>query len=118
MLNRIPDADVTLTQTAKDFGIHVGTLDTRLRQSRTNTGDQSGVTTSQKRRAQGTPEMHQLLEQENEGLRRAAAYLPQANVPAKALPAHESSPSTGPRGGVVPGITACSSTAPPAGACG
>ncbi len=46
-----------------------------------------------------------LLEQENEVLRRAAAYLSQANLPGKALPARERARRRrDPRGGDVPGI--------------
>ena len=43
-LNR--DAGVTLAQIAKDFGIHVGTLDKWMRQARTAVGEQPDVTKS------------------------------------------------------------------------
>ena len=38
------DPDVTLVQIAKDFGIHVGTLDKWLRQARIEAGEQQGLT--------------------------------------------------------------------------
>ena len=80
-LNR--DAGVTLTQIAKDFGIHVGTLDKWLRQARTDAGEQSSVTPSEHEELKALRKRTRLLEQENEVLRRAAAYLSQANLPGK-----------------------------------
>ena len=80
-LNRHPD--VTLTQIAKDFGIHVGTLDKWLRQARTEAGEQPDVTTSENDELKELRKRNRLLEQENEVLRRAAAYLSQANLPGK-----------------------------------
>lgn len=68
---------------AKDFGVHVGTLDQWKRQARTETGDQSGVTTSEPDELKALRKRNRLLEQENEVLRRAAAYLSQANLPPK-----------------------------------
>lgn len=42
------DPDITLVQIAKDFGIHVGTLDKWLRQARIEAGEQQGVPTDMK----------------------------------------------------------------------
>ncbi len=36
------DPDVTLAQIAKDFGVHVGTLDKWMRQARIAAGEQPG----------------------------------------------------------------------------
>lgn len=80
-LNR--DAGVTLVQIAKDFDIHVGTLDTWLRQARTDAGEQPSVTASEHEKLKALRTRNRLLEQENEVLRRAAAYLSQANLLAK-----------------------------------
>lgn len=77
------DSDVTLAQIAKDFGVHVGTLDKWLRQARTEAGDKPGVTTSENEELRELRKRNRLLEQENEVLRRAAAYLSQANLPTK-----------------------------------
>ena len=41
------DPDVTLAQIAKDFGVHVGTLDKWMRQARIEAGEQSGQTSSE-----------------------------------------------------------------------
>lgn len=85
--NREPG--VTLAHIAKDFGVHVGTLDTWLRQARTEAGEQPGVTKSDNKELKELRKRNRLLEQENEVLRRAAAYLSQANLPGKALPARK-----------------------------
>ena len=78
-LNR--DPDVTLAQIAKDFGLHVGTLDKWMRQARIEAGEQAGVTASAELRE--LRKRNRLLEKENEVLRSAAAYLSQANLPGK-----------------------------------
>lgn len=83
--NREPG--VTLAHIVKDFGVHVGTLDTWMRQARTEAGEQPGVTTSDNKELKELRKRNRLLEQENEVLCRAAAYLSQANLPGKALPA-------------------------------
>ena len=77
------DPDVTLAQIAKDFGLHVGTLDKWLRQARIEGGKQPGVTRSESDEVRQLRKRNRLLEQENEVLRRAAAYLSQANLPGK-----------------------------------
>ncbi len=50
------EPDVTLVQIAKDFGIHVGTLDKWLRQARIEAGEQEGTTRSE------SAELRELLE--------------------------------------------------------
>lgn len=79
--NRGPD--VTLAQIAKDFGVHVGTLDNWMRQARVEAGEQPGVTSSESVELRELRKRNRLLEQENEVLRRAAAYLSQAHLPGK-----------------------------------
>ncbi len=80
-LNR--DPEVTLTQIAKDFGIHVGTLDTWMRQARVEAGYQPGVTTTEHDELKELRKRNRALDQENEVLRRAAPYLSQTNLPSK-----------------------------------
>lgn len=77
------DPEVTLAQVAKDFGVHVGTLDRWLRQARIDAGDQEGQTRSEGQEMRELRKRNRLLEQENEVLRQAAAYLSQANLPGK-----------------------------------
>ena len=71
-LNR--DAGVTLAQIAKDFGIHVGTLDTWMRQAHTAAGEQPDATKSENEELKALRKRNRGLEQENEALRRAAPY--------------------------------------------
>ena len=77
------DPEVTLAQIAKDFGVHVGTLDKWMRQSRIDEGHQSGMSIVENDELRQLRKRNRLLEQENEVLRRAAAYLSQANLPGK-----------------------------------
>jgi len=77
------DADVTLEQIADDFGIHAMTLFKWLRQAAIDDGDKPGVTSAEARENRELRKRVKLLEQENEVLRRAAAYLSQANLPGK-----------------------------------
>lgn len=77
------DPEVTLAQTAEDFGVHVGTLDKWMRQARIEEGQQPGVTRAESDEVRELRKRNRLLEQENEVLRRAAAYLSQANLPGK-----------------------------------
>ena len=80
--NREPG--VTIEQIATDFGVHPMTLLKWMRQRRRSTTAPSPATTSERvRRAAGAATPDRLLEQENEVLRRAAAYLSQANLPGK-----------------------------------
>lgn len=77
------DWDVSLAQIAEDFGIHVGTLDKWLRQERIDNGEQEGVSRKESQELRQLRRRNRLLEQENEVLRRAAAYLSQAHLPGK-----------------------------------
>lgn len=76
---------VSLVQVAQDFGIHVGTLDKWLRQERIESGLQEGVSRQESQELRELRRRNRLLEQENEVLRRAAAYLSQANLPGKGI---------------------------------
>lgn len=71
---------VTREQIAKDFGIHVGTLDKWLKQARIESGEKPGITRVESQELRELRKRNRLLEQENEVLRRAAAYLSQANL--------------------------------------
>ena len=72
---------VTLDQVAADFGIHPMTLSKWLRQAAVDDGDRPGVTTTESTELRDAKKRIRLLEQENEVLRRAAAYLGQASLP-------------------------------------
>jgi transposase len=77
---RRPDG-TTLEQIAHDFGIHPMTLSKWLRQVDVDDGDRPGTTTAESAENRELKRRVRLLEQENEVLRRAAAYLGQANLP-------------------------------------
>lgn len=74
---------ITLAQIAKDFGVHEMTLSKWLRQAAVEDGKKPGVTRSESAENRELKKRIRLLEQENEVLRRAAAYLSQANRPGK-----------------------------------
>jgi transposase len=74
------DDGVTIEQIATDFGVHPMTLHKWLRQADIDEGTKPGESTGELRDAR---RRIKLLEQENEVLRRAAAYLSQANLPGK-----------------------------------
>lgn len=83
------DSGVTLDQVAADFGIHPTTLTKWMSQARPERaatrssgggGNDAGESRAELRAAQ---RRIKLLEQENEVLRRAAAYLSQASLPGK-----------------------------------
>lgn len=80
-LNR--DRGVTRMDIAKDFGIHIGTLDKWLKQARIDSGEKPGLTRTDNEELRELRKRNRLLEQEVEVLRRAAAYLSQANLPGK-----------------------------------
>jgi transposase len=71
----------TLEVVAADFGIHPMTLSKWLRQAAIEAGDRPGVTAVESAENRELKKRVRLLEQENEVLRRAAAYLGQANLP-------------------------------------
>ncbi|GAB3453720.1 transposase [Actinophytocola sediminis] len=74
---------VTVEQIAKDFGVHPMTLFKWLRQADTDEGVKPGVSRNDSAELREARKRIMLLEQENEVLRRAAAYLAQANLPGK-----------------------------------
>lgn len=74
---------VTLAQVAKDFGVHEMTLHTWMRKADIEDGNRPGNTASESAELRDLRRRNRLLEQENEILRRAAAYLSQANLPGK-----------------------------------
>ena len=69
-----------MEQVAKDFGIHPMTLSKWLRQAAIDDGERSGVTSTESAELREAKKRIRLLEQENEVLRRAAAYLGKARL--------------------------------------
>ena len=70
-----------LKQIAKDFGISEGCLHNWMKQVEVEDGRRWGVTDDERKELRELKKRNKLLEQENEVLRRAAAYLSQANLP-------------------------------------
>ncbi len=77
------DPETTLEQIARDFGISASTLANWLAKADVEDGVRPGVTASESAELRELKKRNRLLEQENEVLRRAAAYLSQANLPGK-----------------------------------
>ncbi|WP_199220427.1 transposase [Salinibacterium hongtaonis] len=77
------EAGVTIEQIATDFGVHPMTLQKWLQRAAVEDGDRAGQTRSEGVELREARKRIRLLEQENEVLRRAAAYLSQANLPGK-----------------------------------
>ena len=75
------DEGVTLEQIAADFGIHPMTLSNWMRKADIEDGRRPGVTSTESAELREAKKRIRLLEQENEVLRRAAAYLGKANLP-------------------------------------
>lgn len=75
--------EAPLTQIAKDFGISEGCLHNWLHKSDIENGERPGLTVAERSEIRELKKQNRLLEQENEVLRRAAAYLSQANLPGK-----------------------------------
>ncbi len=72
---------VTLKQIAEDFGIAEASLTNWLKQSDIEDGRKPGQTKDEAVEVRELRRRNRLLEQENEILRRAAAYLSQASLP-------------------------------------
>jgi transposase len=72
-----------LNQIAKDFGISEGCLSNWLKKADVEDGNRPGVTIKEAAELREAKKRIRLLEQENEVLRRAAAYLSQANLPGR-----------------------------------
>lgn len=79
--NREPG--VRIKDIATDFGISESCLQNWLTQADRDDGIRSGPTTDDQAENRELRRRLRLLEQENEVLRRAAAYLSQANLPGK-----------------------------------
>ena len=74
---------VTIEQIAADFGIHPMTLSKWMRQADVDDGAKPGTSRTESVELRELRLRTRLLEQENEVLLRAAAYLSQANLPGK-----------------------------------
>ena len=74
---------VSIRQIATDFGISETCLQNWLRQADIEDGAKPGVTEAEADEAREMRKRVRLLEQENEVLRRAAAYFAQAHLPGK-----------------------------------
>jgi transposase len=77
------DDGVTIEQIATDFGVHPMTLTKWMRQADIDEGTKPGKSTGESAELRDARRRIKLLEQENEVLRRATAYLSQANLPGK-----------------------------------
>jgi len=73
----------SLKQIATDFGIAESCLRNWLRQADVENGLKPRTTATENAELREAKKRIRLLEQENEVLRRAAAYLSQANLPGK-----------------------------------
>jgi transposase len=73
--------EAPLNQIAKDFGISEATLHHWLKKADVEDGVRPGLTAADAAEVRELKRRNRLLEQENEVLRRAAAYLSQANLP-------------------------------------
>ncbi|WP_344735727.1 transposase, partial [Nocardioides fonticola] len=73
----------SLAQVAKDFGISEGSLANWMKKADIEDGRRPGMTDDDRKELREANKRIRLLEQENEVLRRAAAYLSQANLPGK-----------------------------------
>ena len=80
---RSREPGVTIEQVAKDFGVHPMTLQKWLRRDDIDEGRAPGTSSSESAELRELRKRNRLLEQENEVLRRASAYLSQANLPGK-----------------------------------
>ena len=75
--------EAPVRQIAKDFGISESCLRNWLHAADVEDGNKPGVTTSESAELREARRRVRLLEQENEVLRRAAAYFAQAHLPGK-----------------------------------
>ena len=73
----------TIKQIAADFGIAESCVRNWIRQADVEDGKRAGLTDDERKQLREANKRIRLLEQENEVLRRAAAYLSQANLPGK-----------------------------------
>ncbi len=75
------DPGVRIADVARDFGISESCLQNWLTQADRDDGVRPGPSTAENAELRAAKRRIKLLEQENEVLRRAAAYLGQANLP-------------------------------------
>lgn len=75
--------EAPISQVAKDFGISDSCLRNWLQAADVEDGNRPGVTSSESAELRDLKRRNRLLEQENEVLRRAAAYFAQAHLPGK-----------------------------------
>ena len=73
--------EATLTQIAKDFGISEACLHRWLKQADVEDGVRPGVTTAEAGELRDARKRIRVLEQENEILRRAAAFFARESLP-------------------------------------
>ncbi len=74
---------MAIEQIAKDFGVHPMTLQKWMRRADIDEVTKPGQPRAEDTELREARKRIRLLEQENEVLRRAAAYLSQANLPGK-----------------------------------
>ncbi len=79
--NREPG--VTIERIAKDLGVHPMTVQKWMRRADIDEGAKPGQSRTEAAEIRDLRKGNRLLEQVNEVLRRAAAYLSQANLPGK-----------------------------------
>jgi len=77
------DGSTTIKQIADDFGISESCLTGWMKKADVEDGNKPGLTDADRAENRELKKRLRLLEQENEVLRRAAAYLSQANIPGK-----------------------------------
>ena len=75
--------EAPIAEIAKDFGISESCLRNWLRRADIDDGHRPGQTSAESVELRELKRRNRLLEQENEVLRRAGAYLSQANLPGK-----------------------------------
>ena len=80
---RSREPGVHLKQIAADFGISESCLTGWMKKADVEDGAKPGLTSEQSAENRELRKRLRLLEQENEVLRRASAYLSQANLPGK-----------------------------------
>ena len=82
-VTRVQKPSLTIEQIAKDFGAHTMTLQKWLQRAAVDDGARPGQSRREGVELREARKRIRLREQENEVLRRAAAYLSQANLPGK-----------------------------------
>jgi transposase len=75
--------EASVSQIARDFGVSEGALSNWLKKADIEDGNRPGLSDADRVELREAKKRIRLLEQENEVLRRAAAYLSQANLPGK-----------------------------------